>query len=78
MRTNLQKRFLLIDEGDKTYTDLIEFKEETDINKIIEEIERVKREKNDSYTNEDIYEAIDKVNNEYEIIFLGNYQEVYY
>jgi len=75
---NMQRRFLLIDNCDRQFTDLIEFDKPTDLNKVINEIQKVKDELKYTYTNEDIYKAIDKVNNNYKIIYLGNYEEVFY
>ena len=75
---NMQRRFLLIDNCDRQFTDLIEFDKPTDLNKVINEIQKVKDELKYTYTNEDIYKAIDKVNNNYNIIYLVNYEEVFY
>lgn len=45
---------------------------------IDEELALKKDELKYTYTNEDIYKAIDKVNSNYKIIYLGNYEEEFY
>lgn len=61
--------FLLKDIADSLYTDLIVFKDKIDKKDIMNAIEEVKRT-NKEYTNEDIYNALDKLG-EYDILWLG-------
>ena len=61
--------FLLKDVADSVYTDLIVFKDKIDEKDIVNAIEEVKRT-NEEYTNEDIYNALDKLG-EYDILWLG-------
>lgn len=61
--------FLLKDEADDNYTDLIVFKDNIDKKDIINTIEEVKCT-NEEYTNEDIYNALDKLG-EYYVMWLG-------
>lgn len=61
--------FLLTDKDDSNYTDLIVFKDNVDKKDIINTIEEVKRN-NKYYTDEDIYNALDKLG-EYDVLWLG-------
>lgn len=61
--------FLLTDKDDSNYTDLIVFKDNVDKKDIINAIEEVKRN-NKYYTDEDIYNALDKLG-EYYVMWLG-------
>lgn len=61
--------FLLTDKDDSNYTDLIVFKDNVDKKDIINAIEEIKRN-NKYYTDEDIYNALDKLG-EYDILWLG-------
>ena len=61
--------FLLKDEADDNYTDLIVFKDNINKKDIINTIEEVKRN-NKYYTDEDIYNALDKLG-EYYVMWLG-------
>ena len=63
-------KILLKDMADSYYTDLIVFKDKIDKKDIINAIEEVQRT-NEEYTNEDIYNALDKLG-EYYIMWLGN------
>ena len=72
------KRFLLVDECDNFYTDLIEFEETVDIMKVKELIRKCKNELEGEYTNEDIYNYLKKLGVKFRIIFLGDYEKVYY
>lgn len=72
------KRFLLTDYGDTFYTDLIEFEEPVDIIKVQELINKCKNELEGEYTNEDIYHSLDELNVGFKIIFLGDYETIYY
>ena len=62
-------KFLLKDMADSVYTDLIVFKDKIDEKDIVNAIEEVKRT-NEEYTNEDIYNALDKLG-EYDVLWLG-------
>ena len=62
-------KFLLKDIADNLYTDLIVFKDKIDKKDIINAIEEVERT-NEEYTNEDIYNALDKLG-EYDVLWLG-------
>ena len=72
------KRFILSDECDSQWDDLIEFAEEVDIIKIKKLIQQCKNELEGEYTNEDIYNYIGKLNIPFRIIWLGGYEKVYY
>ena len=71
-------RFLLTDNCDNSYTDLIEFDTPVSLNKIYEVINQCTTELSGTYTNEDIYNYLDKLGVAYNIIFLGNYETIYY
>lgn len=62
-------KILLKDIADSYYTDLIVFKDNIDKKDIINAIEEVQRT-NEEYTNEDIYNALDKLG-EYDVLWLG-------
>ena len=62
-------KILLKDIADSYYTDLIVFKDNIDKKDIINAIEEVQRT-NEEYTNEDIYNALDKLG-KYDVLWLG-------
>ena len=62
-------KFLLKDVANSVYTDLIVFKDKIDEKDIINAIEEVQRI-NEEYTNEDIYNSLDKLG-EYDVLWLG-------
>lgn len=72
------KTILLSDYGDTFYTDLITFKRETTKKEIVELIEKCKNDLEGEYTNEDIYNYLDKEIGIKDFIFLGNYETFYY
>lgn len=72
------RRFLLTDNADNFYTDLISFKKPVLLSKVQEEINKCTTELAGTYTNEDIYKYLDNLNVDYTIIFLGNYETIYY
>ena len=71
-------KFLLTDIGDNFYTDLIEFEKPVSLNKVRKVINDCTIELSGEYTNENIYEYLDKLGVGYKIIFLGNYETIYY
>lgn len=71
-------RILLTDNYDNFYTDLIEFKKDTTREEVYEIIEECKNDLPQDYTNEDIYEYLDKKIGVKSIIFLGDYDKIYY
>lgn len=71
-------RILLTDNGDNFYTDLIEFKKDTTREEVYEVVNKCTTELDGTYTNEDIYKYLDKYIGIKSIIFLGNYETIYY
>lgn len=72
------KRILLTDNADNFYTDLIEFKKDTTKKEVFDTITKCKNDLEGEYTNEDIYQYLDKAIGIKNIIFLGNYDTFYY
>ena len=72
------KEFLLIDEGDDYYTDLIQFEEPIQLERVKKIVELCKVEKAEEYTNEDVYEYLDKLGVNFTITWLGNCEKIYY
>ena len=68
------KKILLSDECDSFFTDLITFKEETTKEKVLDTINKCKAELTGEYTNEDIYEYLDKYIGIENMMFLGDYE----
>lgn len=71
-------KFLLTDNGDNFYTDLIEFKEPVLLSEVYKVINKCTFELAGTYTNEDIYRYLDALNVDYTITFLGDYETIYY
>ncbi len=71
-------KFLLTDNADDFYTDLIEFEKPVSLLKVYEVINQCTSELAGTYTNEDIYRYLDTLNISYTITFLGNYETIYY
>jgi len=71
-------KFLLTDNSDKNYTDLIIFDKPVDINDLYEVINKVTIKLEGIYTNEDIYKGIDELNVNYNIIDLFDVEQIYY
>lgn len=71
-------RFLLTDNCDENYSDLIIFKEPIDINEVYKAVNKVTIELEGTYTNEDILSGLDLLNVEFEIIDLYHTEKVYY
>lgn len=63
------KKFLLKDNVDGGYTDLITFKEEVELEDIKNVVGNVKKAFPTSYTNENIYQALDELGS-YELLSL--------
>lgn len=74
----MTKKFLLQDDCDAYYTDLITFDEPVDMLKVHELIVQCKKDLEGEYTNEDIYHYLDKLNVNYTIEWLGDYPTLYY
>ena len=70
------KRFILRDDCDSQWDDLIEFEEYVNLQDIYDAIQYVKDNIED-YTNEDIYDALDKLG-KYRIEFIGQLLHVLY
>lgn len=71
-------KFLLTDDCDNNFTDLIIFDKPVNKKDLYEVINKVKNEMAGEYTNEDIYHAIDKLNINYTIIDLIDIERLYY
>lgn len=71
-------RFLLTDNCDSEYSNLIMFKEPIDINKVYKAVNKVTTELEETYTNEDILSGLEVLNVEFEIIDLYNTETIYY
>ncbi|MCI9585694.1 MAG: hypothetical protein HFH45_03575 [Bacilli bacterium] len=71
-------KFLLTDNSDNNYTDLIIFDKPVDINDLYEVINKVTIKLEGIYTNEDIYKGIDELNVNYNIIDLFDVEQIYY
>ena len=71
-------KFLLTDNGDNFYTDLIEFEKPVLLSDVQKVINKCTSELAGEYTNEDIYNYLDILGVAYKIIFLGNYETIYY
>jgi len=71
-------KFILVDNCDNYYRDLIVFDKPVNKEELIKVIQNKKEELAGEYTNEDIYEAIDKLNVPYSILWLGNLLEIEY
>lgn len=72
------KMFILEDNCDSNYSDLIVFDKDVELKRLIEVIEKKKNELPGEYTNEDIYEAIDELGVAYTITFLGGLTHIEY
>ena len=72
------KKFLLVDNCDENYADLIEFKEPVKLEKVEKAINKCKKDFPDGYTNEDIYNYLCKVSNNFKIIPLIGLEKIYY
>lgn len=72
------KSFILEDNCDSNYSDLITFDEEVELKRVLEAIENKKRELPGEYTNEDIYNALDELEVAYTIMFLGGLTHIEY
>ena len=70
------KRFILRDGVDPQFDDLIEFEKEVNLDDIIKAVEYVKNNIED-YTNEDIYDALDKLG-DYTLTYIGALEIVEY
>mgnify|MGYP006957391387 CR=1 FL=1 len=71
-------RFLLTDNCDESYSDLIIFKEPININEVYKAVNKVTTELEGTYTNEDILSGLEVLNVEFEIIDLYNTERIYY
>ena len=71
-------RFLLTDNADSSYTDLIEFEKPVLLSDVQKLVNKCMTELAGEYTNEDIYNYLDILGVAYKIIFLGNYETIYY
>jgi hypothetical protein len=71
------KKILLTDDCDEFYTDLIEFNRETTKEEVYEVIYKCIKDLPGEYTNEDIYNYLDKYIGIKSIEFLS-YERVYY
>lgn len=69
-------KIILRDSGDSQYDDLIIFDKDVSLDDIEKKIEEVK-DKNENYTNEDIYDALDELSS-CEIIWIGKCDIVEY
>lgn len=54
------KKILLYDNGDEYFTDLIEFNRDTTTEEVFDIILKCKQELESTYTNEDVYNYLDK------------------
>ena len=63
------KKFILRDSTSKQFDDLVIFENDIDIEDVRELIENLK-ENNEDYTNEDVYNELDKLGN-YSMQYLG-------
>lgn len=70
-------KIILRDNGDRQYDDLITFDKDVSLDDIKRVIEEVKKNNNEDYTNEDIYEGLKKLSS-FEIEWIGNYDIVEY
>lgn len=71
-------KFLLTDNCDNNFTDLIIFNKPVNKNDLYNAINKVTTELSGIYTNEDIYKGIDTLNINYNIIDLIDIEQVYY
>lgn len=78
MKDKKIRRFLLTDNADEFYTDLIEFDKPVLLSDVEYAVNKCKTELVNEYTNEDIYNYLDNLGVDYKIIFLGNYDTIYY
>lgn len=72
------KEFVLVDDCDDNYSDLISFDKEVNLKELTEVIQKKKEEMPGEYTNEDIYNAIDELGVAYTIRFLGGLVHIEY
>ena len=70
------KRFVLRDECDAQWDDLIEFEEYVNIQDIYDAIENVKENVED-YSNEDIYDALEELG-KYKLEYIGQLPYILY
>lgn len=71
-------KFLLTDDCDENFTDLIIFNKSVNKSDLYNVINKVKNDKAGEYTNEDIYQAIDTLKVNYNIIDLLDIEKIYY
>lgn len=71
-------KFLLTDNCDDNFTDLIIFDKPVNKEELYNAINKVKTEMVGEYTNEDIYHAIDTLNIDYNLIDLIDIEQIYY
>ncbi|MEI3530109.1 MAG: hypothetical protein V8Q75_03415 [Bacilli bacterium] len=71
-------KFLLTDNCDDNFTDLIIFDKPVNKNDVYNAINKVTTELAGTYTNEDIYHGIDTLNVDYNIIDLIDIEQIYY
>lgn len=72
------REFILEDNCDSNYSDLIIFDKDVNLKKLMEVIQKKKDEMPGEYTNEDIYGAIDELGVSYTIRFLGGLVHIEY
>lgn len=78
MEKKMIDRFLLTDNCDENYSDLIMFEEPIDINEVYKAVNKVTTELEGTYTNEDILSGLEVLNVEFTIIDLYNTEKIYY
>lgn len=71
-------KFLLTDNCDNNFTDLIIFDKPVNKNDLYNAINKVTIELAGTYTNEDIYHGIDTLNVNHNIIDLIDIEQIYY
>lgn len=71
-------KFLLTDDCDENFTDLIIFDKPVNKNDLYNAINKVINDKASEYTNEDIYQAIDTLKVNYNMIDLMDIEKIYY
>lgn len=71
-------KFLLIDDCDDNFTDLIIFDKPVSKKRLYNAITKVKCDMCGKYTNEDIYKGIDTLNVDYTIVDLIDIEKIYY
>lgn len=71
-------KFLLTDNADNDYTDLIIFDKAVELEDLYKVINKVTTELAGTYTNEDIYQGIDTLNVNYTIVDLVKIEQIYY